>query len=62
MDYVDGTYVDKLPEDYSQKKKQQIIHRLQELYFDMMFFKGFVHCDPHPGNLLVTKDDRIVAS
>ena len=60
MDYVDGTYVDKLPDDYSQKKKQQIIHRLQELYFDMMFFKGFVHCDPHPGNLLVTKDDRIV--
>merc|ERR1712071_328842 len=25
----------------------------QTLYSDMIFKKGFVHCDPHPGNVLV---------
>jgi ubiquinone biosynthesis protein len=26
----------------------------------MMFVEGFVHCDPHPGNLYVTGDERVV--
>ena len=32
------------------------------LYADMIFKYGFVHCDPHPGNLLsnfLTDNDQI---
>ena len=26
------------------------------MYADMIFKFGYVHCDPHPGNVLVRKD------
>ena len=26
------------------------------MYADMIFKFGYVHCDPHPGNVLVKKD------
>ena len=25
------------------------------MYSEMIFVNGFVHCDPHPGNVLVRK-------
>uniref|UniRef100_T1IWN6 Protein kinase domain-containing protein n=1 Tax=Strigamia maritima TaxID=126957 RepID=T1IWN6_STRMM len=37
--------------------------RLGLLYSDMIFVEGFVHCDPHPGNLLIeptTKGPQII--
>lgn len=33
--------------------KQQLTRRLSSLYCDMIFRHGHVHCDPHPGNILV---------
>ena len=27
-----------------------------QMYADMIFKFGYVHCDPHPGNVLVRKD------
>ena len=27
-----------------------------QMYADMIFKFGYVHCDPHPGNVLVKKD------
>ncbi|XP_029453533.1 uncharacterized aarF domain-containing protein kinase 1 isoform X1 [Rhinatrema bivittatum] len=29
---------------------------LGRMYSEMIFMNGFVHCDPHPGNVLVRKD------
>lgn len=29
--------------------------KLGELYSEMIFLNGFVHSDPHPGNVLVNK-------
>lgn len=31
--------------------------KLGELYSKMIFVEGFVHCDPHPGNVLVDKSE-----
>jgi len=31
----------------------QISEKLGELYSEMIFVHGYVHCDPHPGNVLV---------
>ncbi|XP_066468211.1 aarF domain-containing protein kinase 1 isoform X3 [Tiliqua scincoides] len=33
----------------------EISRNLGKLYSEMIFVKGFVHCDPHPGNVLVKK-------
>lgn len=30
---------------------------LGKLYSEMIFVKGYVHCDPHPGNVLVHKSE-----
>ena len=30
--------------------------KLGELYSKMIFVEGFVHCDPHPGNVLVNNN------
>lgn len=34
----------------------EISDKLGSLYSEMIFKNGFVHSDPHPGNLLVNKD------
>ena len=34
----------------------QVSSKLGELYSKMIFIEGFVHCDPHPGNVLVNND------
>ena len=31
----------------------QVSQKLGKLYSEMIFQRGFVHCDPHPGNILV---------
>ncbi|KAG8514341.1 putative aarF domain-containing protein kinase 1, partial [Galemys pyrenaicus] len=33
----------------------QISRHLGKMYSEMIFVNGFVHCDPHPGNVLVRK-------
>ncbi|XP_065542034.1 aarF domain-containing protein kinase 1 isoform X2 [Lathamus discolor] len=33
----------------------EISRNLGKLYSEMIFVNGFVHCDPHPGNVLVRK-------
>lgn len=33
----------------------QVSENLGKLYSEMIFVQGFVHCDPHPGNILVQK-------
>ena len=33
----------------------QITQALGKVYSEMIFVHGFVHCDPHPGNILIRK-------
>lgn len=35
----------------------QVSRKLSRLYSEMIFVHGYVHCDPHPGNVLVNKTD-----
>jgi len=39
---------------------KQIIEILVDFYTTQMLIKGYFHADPHPGNLLVTKDSKLV--
>ncbi|XP_051873635.1 aarF domain-containing protein kinase 1 [Pristis pectinata] len=36
----------------------EISQNLGKLYSEMIFVNGFVHCDPHPGNVLVRKSPQ----
>lgn len=59
MDYETGGMI--TDTDYIEKQgidKQQLTRRLGVLYCDMIFRHGHVHCDPHPGNILVKQTDK----
>ncbi|MGD0675190.1 MAG: AarF/UbiB family protein [Polyangiaceae bacterium] len=40
--------------------KKDVARRLVRLYCQMIFVDGVYHADPHPGNLLVQRDGKIV--
>lgn len=59
MEFVKGGQVNDL--DYIQKEKldpYDIANKIGQLYANMIFLKGFVHSDPHPGNILVRKSGK----
>lgn len=33
----------------------QVSRKLGLLYSEMIFVQGYVHCDPHPGNILISQ-------
>jgi predicted unusual protein kinase regulating ubiquinone biosynthesis (AarF/ABC1/UbiB family) len=39
---------------------KDLARRLVELFCDQILIHGFFHADPHPGNILVQKDGRLV--
>jgi ubiquinone biosynthesis protein len=45
-----------LPEHIAKKVLKIGVHSL----YKMIFQVGFIHCDMHPGNILVTPDDKLV--
>lgn len=56
MEYCEGAHINDI--DYFLKNKidrYDVCRKLGALYSEMIFIKGFVHCDPHPGNVLVHK-------
>jgi predicted unusual protein kinase regulating ubiquinone biosynthesis (AarF/ABC1/UbiB family) len=60
FDFVEGVRVDD-PEGMRRcgLSTDDLIARLIEAYVRMTIIDGFVHADPHPGNLLVTPDGRV---
>lgn len=36
----------------------QVAQKLGVLYSEMIFVNGHVHCDPHPGNILVRRSPK----
>ncbi|XP_063362677.1 aarF domain-containing kinase 1 [Cydia amplana] len=57
MDYVEGGYVNDLKYIDSHKiDRADLCRKLGDLYSHMIFISGFVHSDPHPGNILLRKE------
>ncbi|CAD5121316.1 DgyrCDS9844 [Dimorphilus gyrociliatus] len=59
MEYCEGNQID----DTAYAIKNQInirktISYLTQLYGEMIYEKGFIHCDPHPGNILIRGKGR----
>ena len=62
MEHLDGTKVDRLDDRFvsGELEFESVMRRLTGLYLRMMMLDGFLHADPHPGNLMVAKDGTIV--
>jgi ubiquinone biosynthesis protein len=61
FDYIDGVRIDDLE---GLRARQQSPHKLItwliDIYVRMVVVHGFIHADPHPGNLLVDRQGRVV--
>uniref|UniRef100_A0A914XMU8 Protein kinase domain-containing protein n=1 Tax=Plectus sambesii TaxID=2011161 RepID=A0A914XMU8_9BILA len=56
MEYCEGGQVNDL--EYFRENRidaHDVCRKLGKLYSEMIFVQGYVHCDPHPGNVLVNK-------
>ncbi len=62
MERCTGTKIDQLQDQFATGRFEfnDVMQRLTALYLRMMMVDGFLHTDPHPGNLLVQDDGTIV--
>jgi predicted unusual protein kinase regulating ubiquinone biosynthesis (AarF/ABC1/UbiB family) len=66
MEYMQGVRIDRadsaLPAGTGVRRARSsdIVASVMELYIQMMLVDGLFHADPHPGNLLVSPDGRII--
>jgi len=62
MEHCSGTKIDQLQDQFraGRLRFNDVLERLTGLYLRMMMVDGFLHADPHPGNLLVQDDGTIV--
>ncbi|SFK75604.1 Predicted unusual protein kinase regulating ubiquinone biosynthesis, AarF/ABC1/UbiB family [Geodermatophilus ruber] len=60
MDYVDGRSVDSLtPLGRTELDSEDLADQLLGAYLHQVLVHGFFHADPHPGNVLLTRDGRL---
>jgi len=62
MEHCSGTKIDRLHEHFSSGRLsfKKVMESLTGVYLRMMLVDGFMHADPHPGNLLVQDDGTLV--
>jgi len=62
MERCEGTKIDGLHGHFRSGRLsfRQVMEALTSVYLRMMMIDGFMHADPHPGNLLVQDDGTIV--
>ncbi|KAJ3178340.1 putative aarF domain-containing protein kinase 1 [Geranomyces variabilis] len=63
MEYVNGGKIDDV--EYMRVNNvdpKAVSRELSEIYSEMIFITGFVHCDPHPGNVFVRPRARPLLS
>lgn len=62
MEWVDGDKVNELERrfDDGSLEFRTVMETLSETYLRMMLVDGFLHADPHPGNILVAEDGTVV--
>jgi aarF domain-containing kinase len=61
MEFVDGIKItDFAAIEAAGIDRQAVAHLLVETYFRQIFTHGFIHADPHPGNLFVRPGPKLV--
>lgn len=60
MEYVDGKSIDSLsPIGRMELEGEDLADQLVGAYLQQILVQGFFHADPHPGNVLLTRDHRL---
>ena len=60
MDYIEGTKITEIsPLARIDIDNRELAEDLCKAYLDQILVDGFFHADPHPGNLLITRDGRL---
>lgn len=62
MEWIDGDRVDLLGPRFaaSELSFRGLMETLTEIYIRMLLIEGILHADPHPGNILVDRQGRVV--
>ncbi|HET7042523.1 MAG TPA: AarF/UbiB family protein [Gemmatimonadales bacterium] len=62
LEYIEGARIDRLHDRLARREidLRQLVRTLGEVYLQMMLVDGLFHADPHPGNLLVDPEGRVV--
>ncbi len=62
MEWIDGDRVDTLAPRFASGELdfRDLLETLTEVYLRMLLVEGLMHADPHPGNILVDRQGRIV--
>jgi predicted unusual protein kinase regulating ubiquinone biosynthesis (AarF/ABC1/UbiB family) len=62
MEHIQGTKIDRLHDRIRSGRLsfKQVMETLTGVYLRMMMVDGFMHADPHPGNILVQDDGTLV--
>jgi predicted unusual protein kinase regulating ubiquinone biosynthesis (AarF/ABC1/UbiB family) len=62
MEWIDGDRVDSLAPRFASGELRfiELMETLTEVYLRMLLVEGIMHADPHPGNLLVDRQGRVV--
>ena len=61
MDFVGGRKITEIgPLGRTDVDGPELARQLFSAYLDQILVHGFFHADPHPGNVLLTDDDRLV--
>ncbi len=62
LEYMSGTRIDRLQDRIAsgEVRLDDLIATISELYIRMMLVDGVFHADPHPGNVLLDEQGRIV--
>lgn len=61
MEYMQGIKISNYDElDRAGIDRKQVARLLVQIYCKQIFIDGFFHADPHPGNLFVTDEGKIV--
>jgi len=61
LEYLEGVKINKIEEiERMGLDVNLIIQRLAKIYIHQVIIDGFLHADPHPGNILVDQQERII--
>jgi predicted unusual protein kinase regulating ubiquinone biosynthesis (AarF/ABC1/UbiB family) len=62
MEHCPGTKIDRLHDLFASGRLsfKQVMETLTGVYMRMLMVDGFMHADPHPGNLLVQDDGTLI--
>lgn len=62
MEYCEGTKIDRLGDQFDSGRLslRETMENVTGAYLRMMMVDGFLHADPHPGNLLVEADGTLI--